>query len=80
MSHFDEQPDADPHGECAAEIARLTGLINDHNDGCRAQCEARRNNGGGNADMCATYARMGRVCHDCPLDGWIGLEATGAQP
>ena len=22
---FDEQPDGDPHGECAAEIQRLTG-------------------------------------------------------
>lgn len=25
---FDEQPDGDIHGECAAEIARLKGLIN----------------------------------------------------
>jgi hypothetical protein len=24
---FDEQPDSDPHGECAAEIARLTALV-----------------------------------------------------
>ena len=24
---FDEQPDGDPHGECAAEIARLTELV-----------------------------------------------------
>jgi hypothetical protein len=24
---FDEQPDGDPHGECAAEIHRLTGLL-----------------------------------------------------
>ena len=24
---FDEQPDSDPHGECAVEIARLTGLV-----------------------------------------------------
>lgn len=23
MSHFDEEPDGDPHGECAAEIHRL---------------------------------------------------------
>lgn len=23
---FDEEPDADPHGECAAEIARLRSL------------------------------------------------------
>ena len=23
MSCFDEEPDGDPHGECAAEIARL---------------------------------------------------------
>lgn len=23
MSRFDEEPDADPHGECAAEIKRL---------------------------------------------------------
>ena len=23
MSRFDEEPDGDPHGECAAEIARL---------------------------------------------------------
>lgn len=35
MNHFDEQPDGDPHGECAAEIhclqaevARLTKLLN----------------------------------------------------
>lgn len=27
MSHFDEQPDGDPHGECAAEIARLTEAL-----------------------------------------------------
>lgn len=25
--HFDEQPDGDPHGECAAEIKRLTALL-----------------------------------------------------
>ena len=24
---FDEQPDGDPHGECAAEIARLQNLL-----------------------------------------------------
>ena len=24
---YDEQPDGDPHGECAAEIARLTELV-----------------------------------------------------
>jgi hypothetical protein len=24
---FDEQPDGDPHGECAAEIARLQELV-----------------------------------------------------
>jgi|DEB19_MinimDraft_2_1074335.scaffolds.fasta_scaffold13512_4 hypothetical protein len=24
---LDEQPDGDPHGECAAEIERLTGLL-----------------------------------------------------
>lgn len=24
---FDEQPDGDPHGECAAEIQRLEGVI-----------------------------------------------------
>lgn len=24
---FDEQPDGDPHGECAAEIARLSELV-----------------------------------------------------
>ena len=24
---FDEQPDGDPHGECAAEIARLRGIV-----------------------------------------------------
>jgi hypothetical protein len=24
---FDEQPDGDPHGECAAEIERLTELV-----------------------------------------------------
>ena len=27
MSHFDEQPDGDPHGECAAEIQRLTNIV-----------------------------------------------------
>ena len=26
---FDEQPDPDPHGECAAEIARLTAALRD---------------------------------------------------
>lgn len=26
MSHFDEQPDGDPHGECSAEIDRLKAL------------------------------------------------------
>jgi len=24
---LNEQPDGDPHGECAAEIERLTGLL-----------------------------------------------------
>ena len=24
---FDEEPDGDPHGECAAEIARLQELV-----------------------------------------------------
>jgi len=24
---YDEQPDGDPHGECAAEIHRLTELV-----------------------------------------------------
>ena len=24
---YDEQPDGDPHGECAAEIARLQNLL-----------------------------------------------------
>jgi hypothetical protein len=24
---FDEEPDGDPHGECAAEINRLTDLL-----------------------------------------------------
>jgi len=24
---FDEEPDGDPHGECAAEIERLTDLV-----------------------------------------------------
>ena len=24
---FDEEPDGDPHGECAAEIHRLQGLL-----------------------------------------------------
>ena len=24
---FDEQPDSDPHGECAAEIQRLQDLV-----------------------------------------------------
>lgn len=28
MSAFDEPPDGDPHGECAAEIARLTAELN----------------------------------------------------
>lgn len=27
MSRFDEEPDGDPHGECAAEIAHLTELV-----------------------------------------------------
>lgn len=27
MSRFDEEPDADPHGECAAEIHRLQELL-----------------------------------------------------
>jgi hypothetical protein len=27
MSHFDEQPDADPHGECAAEIDKLRAAL-----------------------------------------------------
>jgi hypothetical protein len=27
MSMFDEEPDGDPHGECAAEIARLNAII-----------------------------------------------------
>lgn len=27
MSCFDEEPDGDPHGECAAEIARLNAEI-----------------------------------------------------
>lgn len=27
MSRFDEEPDADPHGECAAEIHRLQDQI-----------------------------------------------------
>ena len=27
MSRFDEEPDADPHGECAAEIHRLQALV-----------------------------------------------------
>lgn len=27
MSRFDEEPDGDPHGECAAEIQRLTQLL-----------------------------------------------------
>lgn len=26
MSRFDEQPDGDPHGECAAEIDKLKAL------------------------------------------------------
>lgn len=27
MTTFDEQPDGDPHGECAAEIARLNAEV-----------------------------------------------------
>jgi hypothetical protein len=27
MSYFDEEPDGDPHGECALEIHRLTELL-----------------------------------------------------
>lgn len=27
MTYYDEQPDGDPHGECAAEIHRLTELL-----------------------------------------------------
>ena len=27
MSAFDEQPDGDPHGECAEEIANLRHLL-----------------------------------------------------
>ena len=27
MSRFDEEPDADPHGECAAEIHRLQAQV-----------------------------------------------------
>ena len=33
---FDEQPDGDPHGQCAAEIHRLQAIV----DGCL--CELRR--------------------------------------
>jgi hypothetical protein len=29
---FDEQPDGDPHGECAAEIARLTAALKQANE------------------------------------------------
>ncbi len=32
MSRFDEEPDGDPHGECAAEIARLNAELREaHN-------------------------------------------------
>lgn len=31
---FDQEPDGDPHGECALEIARLTARL--------AECEAER--------------------------------------
>ena len=27
MSRFDEEPDGDPHGECAAEITRLRAEV-----------------------------------------------------
>jgi hypothetical protein len=27
MTAFDEEPDGDPHGECAAEISRLTAEV-----------------------------------------------------
>ena len=38
MSHYDEQPDGDPHGECAAEIHRLeTRLAEVEKDAARYQ-------------------------------------------
>lgn len=33
---FDEQPDGDPHGECALEIARLRKALEDANGMCRS--------------------------------------------
>jgi hypothetical protein len=33
---FDEQPDGDPHGECAAEIHRLQAALRDLRDAAEA--------------------------------------------
>jgi hypothetical protein len=38
MSRFDEEPDGDQHGECAAEIRRLTDRIKSLEDALRG-CE-----------------------------------------
>lgn len=53
-----------------AEIARLKGLINDHNKGCRSACVAM----GKHRFDCEDYKLRGKDCPDCPKDWLIEQE------
>lgn len=59
----------DLHTELArvkAQRDRAVAIIKEHNDGCAAACNARRN--------CEDYRVYGRDCPDCPKEWMVDLD------
>ena len=62
MSRFDEEPDGDPHGECALEIHRLEARIAE----LEAECERLRVNANIGSVVWKYIDRMGDVVPSDP--------------
>ena len=69
---FDEQPDGDPHGECAAEIHRLEGVI-------RRAANIMRG-GEGVEDQGEAWDRVQRLLDETVADMTPNAEFRGATP
>ncbi len=55
----------DQLAEARAEVERLTGILQRHNDACDESCEQR------DKERCEWYTKRGRTCVDCPKDDKI---------
>ena len=75
---FDEQPDGDPHGECAAEIYRLPAEVASYRAGNTALLEAlmlaHEERDSANAARCGVLCEAGMLDEDGACN-WPALEA-----